>query len=131
MNGNVLNIFDNNTQSLACTQEGMYPWFQANLDKVYCIATVLVQRLYRNCIFTVSNNSTIEHTEDCSGLKLRVFNRSAASPNQENTFQPQRRSGCLLGDTVKVLKSSGSSGSICVKELTITEFKGIKLCKLP
>ena len=61
---------------------------------------------------------------------LKVFNRSAESPIRENTVQPPHQSGCLLGDSVKVVQSSGSRGSICVRELTITELKGMKLCKL-
>ena len=129
MGDNVSNIFDKSTESLACTEQEIYPWFQANLDKVYCIATVLVQRLSSSgtCIFTVSNNFTMENTEDCGRLQLKVFNRSAESPIRENTFRQPHQSGCLLGDSVKVVQLR--SGSICVRELTITELKGMKLFK--
>ncbi|KAL5254923.1 hypothetical protein ACHWQZ_G014389 [Mnemiopsis leidyi] len=128
-NDNISNIIDKRPDSLACTGQEKHPWVQVNLEKVYCIAKVQVKRLYGICNFTVSeNNSTIESTEDCGRLQLKVFNRSAAPQNQLTTYQSQPKLGCLLGDSVKVARKM--QGSICVKELTITELKDCDVSSL-
>ena len=69
----------------------------------------------RDCTFTVLSDATIGHTTNCTNLFLKIFNDSA------DPTSPSSRSGCSIGDTVKILFSHWSTSSLCVSELRVVE----------
>ena len=94
------------------------PWFQAKLDEMHCIAQVNVKRLKMDCTFTVSSDATIARTGNCGNLFLRISNGSTDSTS------PSSRSGCLIGNTVKIQVSHWSTRSLCVSEMRVVESLG-------
>ena len=85
---------------------------------MHCIAKVHVKRLSRDCTFTVLSDATIARTGNCENLYLKILNDSADSTSSS-------RSGCSIGDTVKILFSLYS---FCVSEIiTVDLLKGEQL----
>ena len=93
------------------------PWFQAKLDGMHCIAQVHVKRLKMDCTFTVSSDARapLERTGNCRDLYLHIFNDST------DPTSPSSRSGCLIGDTVKIQFSLYTYSSLCVSEIRVVE----------
>ena len=112
---NINNIIDGNNETSACTKINLNPWFQAKLDGMHCIAQVNVKRLKMDCTFTVSSDAQLERTGNCGNLYLHIFNDSADSTS------PSSRSGCSIGDTVKILFSHSYPRSLCVSEIRVVE----------
>ena len=112
---NINNIIDGNNDTSACTGMDSNPWFQAKLDGMHCIAQVHVKRLSRDCTFTVLSDVKSERTGNCENLFLDIFNDST------DPTSPFSRSGCLIGNTVKIQFSHWSTSSLCVSEIRVVE----------
>ena len=109
------NIIDGNNETSACTSFDSNPWFQAKLDGMHCIAQVHFKRLKSYCTFTDLSNATYKRTGNCKDLYLHIFNDST------DPTSPSSRSGCLIGNTVKIQFSHWSTSSLCVSEIRVVE----------
>ena len=115
--GNINNIIDGNDETSACTKMDSNPWFQTKFDGMHCIAQIRLKRLHeRDCTITVLRNATIGYAgPSCEHLHLHILNGSAESTTSSS------RSGCLIGDTVKIGFIHSSPSSLCVSEIRIVQ----------
>jgi hypothetical protein len=124
---------DKDNETSACTGSTTHPWFLFELGKIHCITLVIVKRLSDDCTFMVSENGTIQRTEGCEHLSLKIFNKTSkpdTTPSQPALNALNGNSKCLMGDAVKLGILVNQDGnylkrSICVKEISIFEMIGL------
>ncbi|XP_063679506.1 uncharacterized protein LOC134815005 isoform X1 [Bolinopsis microptera] len=96
-------------------------WLKLTLGQVTCVQQI-VWYLYDSSLYqtwSCSNTDCTCEGEVCNYYTLAVYNEGAV-----DNIPPV--SGCIYGDTVKLLKTNDNIGSFFVYEISITEKKGMR-----